>query len=135
MKTLYELCYPRDSIFNPTINYEVLDLTNLIEGNIEPEEFFNENFITEGMEILFNTAFKRFAKKNSRGLIRLTQSMGGGKTHNMIALGLLSKYPEYRERFIKRSSLLRDIGEVEVIAFTGRQSDVPFGILGSIANN
>ena len=133
MKTLQELCYPRDSIFNQTVNDEVLDLTNLIEGTIDPEEFFNENFITEGMDTLLNTSFERFAGKSSRGLIRLTQSMGGGKTHNMIALGLLSKYPEYRERIINRSSALSEIGEVEVIAFTGRQSDAPYGIWGSIA--
>jgi hypothetical protein len=28
----------------------------------------------------------------------LTQAMGGGKTHNMVALGLLAQHPELRRR-------------------------------------
>lgn len=43
------------------------------------ETFFNETFITEGMQLLFDTAFKRFEGKATSGLVKLTQSMGAGK--------------------------------------------------------
>lgn len=62
------------------------------------------------------------------GLIKLTQAMGGGKTHNMLALGLLAAHPEYRERIMKDASTYKQLGKVKVVAFTGRESDAPLGI-------
>ncbi|GFR36296.1 hypothetical protein TCEA9_21080 [Thermobrachium celere] len=103
MKTLFELCRPRESVFDETKRDDVLDLTDLIENRINPEQFFEENYITQGMSILFDTAFKRFHRQGQTGIIKLTQSMGGGKTHNMIALGLLAKYPRIREKYLVKS--------------------------------
>lgn len=133
MKTLFELCRPRDSVFDETKRDDVIDLTNLIENRINPEEFFEENFITQGMSILFDTAFKRFHRQGQTGIIKLTQSMGGGKTHNMIALGLLAKYPRLRNKILGEKFERSPLGEIKVVAFTGRESDAPFGIWGSIA--
>ncbi len=50
------------------------------------------------MNILFEAGLKRFKRQSSTGVIKLTQAMGGGKTHNMLALGLLAKHPEFREK-------------------------------------
>lgn len=133
MKTLFELCRPRESVFDETKRDDVLDLTDLIENRINPEQFFEENYITQGMSILFDTAFKRFHRQGQTGIIKLTQSMGGGKTHNMIALGLLAKYPRIREKILGEKYRNSHLGEIKVVAFTGRESDAPFGIWGSIA--
>lgn len=133
MKTLFELCRPRESVFDETKRDDVLDLTDLIENRINPEQFFEENYITQGMEILFDTAFKRFHRQGQTGIIKLTQSMGGGKTHNMIALGLLAKYPRIREKILGEKFKNSYLGDIKVVAFTGRESDAPFGIWGSIA--
>lgn len=133
MKTLFESCKPRDSVFSETKREDVLNLSDLVENRINPHEFFNENFITQGMNILFEAGFKRFKRQSSTGVIKLTQAMGGGKTHNMLALGLLAKYPEYRERIIGHGFKNDFLGSVKVVAFTGRESDAPYGIWGSIA--
>ncbi len=51
------------------------------------------------MNLLFDTAFKRFEGKSSSGIIKLTQAMGGGKTHNMLALGgVLAKDKKKQEK-------------------------------------
>jgi len=92
--TLFNLCQPRESVFDETKRDDVLDLTDLIENRINPASFFEENYLTQGMEVLFDTAFKRFHRQGATGLVKLTQSMGGGKTHNMIALGLVAKHPD-----------------------------------------
>lgn len=42
------------------------------------------------MRILLTEAFRRLERKTTQGVFKLTQSMGGGKTHNLLALGLLS---------------------------------------------
>ncbi len=133
MKTLFELCRPREGVFDETKRDDVLDLTDLIENRINPLEFFEENFPTQGMKLLVETAFKRFHRQGATGVIKLTQSMGGGKTHNMISLGLLAKHPEYREKILGDKYKNSHVGKIKVVAFTGRESDAPYGIWGAIA--
>jgi predicted AAA+ superfamily ATPase len=60
VKTLLEYCKPRGSVFDEAKRDNVLDLTDLIENNIDPVRFFDENFPTQGMKSLMDTAFKRF---------------------------------------------------------------------------
>ncbi len=78
----------------------MLDLTDLMENRINAKEFFEENYLTSGMKVLFETAFRRFTGHNASGVIKLTQAMGGGKTHN-IALGLLANNLEVRKTALK----------------------------------
>ncbi|MBZ9623251.1 DUF499 domain-containing protein [Clostridium sp. FP2] len=133
MKTLFELCKPRPSVFSETKGEDVLNLSDLVESRINPHDFFDENFITQGMNILFEAGFKRFKRQSSTAVIKLTQAMGGGKTHNMLALGLLAKHPDLREKIIGNGYKNDYLGSVKVVVFTGRESDAPYGIWGSIA--
>jgi hypothetical protein len=109
-------------------------LTDLINDRVKPEEFFDENFITDGMKVLLEQGFRRLEGKSSQGVFKLKQAMGGGKTHNLLALGLLAKHPEFRARvmsgFYKPNPNLR---AVKVVAFSGRESDAPYGLWGAIA--
>lgn len=131
MKSLFEACKPRESVFDETKRDDTLDLANLIDNSIDAEAFFNETYITEGMQLLFDTAFKRFEGKATSGLVKLTQSMGGGKTHNMVALGLLAQNPSIRKKILGGSSTFGE--EIRVVAYTGRESDIPYGVWGEIA--
>lgn len=131
MKYISELCKPRANVFVDTTRDDVLNLSDLVEGRIDADRFFDENFTTSGMGLLFQTAFNRFQGKSSTGVIKLTQAMGGGKTHSMLALALLAKNQEWRRKLVGKR--FDDIGEVTVIAFSGRESDAEFGIWGSLA--
>ena len=134
MKTVKQACTPRASAFDPTRRDTVLDLGDLIDGRIDAAEFFAENHITEGMRTLLTEGFRRLEGKSAQGVFKLTQAMGGGKTHNLLALGLLARHPEYRAEvmggFYTPGSAL---GPVRVVAFSGRESDAPLGIWGAIA--
>lgn len=130
MKTIADLCRPRASVFEDSTTDDVLDITNLLNGTIDADKFFSENFQTQGMKILLETAMERFKGRTDTGVIKLTQAMGGGKTHNMLALALLAKDPLLRERVLGKPD---EVGEIKVIAFTGRESDVKFGIWGALA--
>ncbi|MBT2667307.1 DUF499 domain-containing protein [Bacillus sp. ISL-4] len=132
MKNLFELCKPRESVFDESKRDDTLDLANLIDDTVDAESFFKETYVTEGMQLLFDTAFKRFEGKATSGLIKLTQSMGGGKTHNMVALGILAKNPALRKQVLDKNSTFED-QEIKVVAYTGRESDIPYGIWGEIA--
>ena len=105
-----------------------------VENNIDPKEFFDENYITEGMRILLEQAFLRLEGKSEQGVFKLKQAMGGGKTHNLLALGLLAKHPEFRKQVMGEFyDPDPSLGPVKVIAFSGRDSDAPYGIWGSLA--
>lgn len=131
MKTLYEACTPRDSVFDETKRDDTLDLSNLTDQSVDVERFFSETYVTNGMKTLIDTAFNRFEGKAPSGLIKLTQSMGGGKTHNMVALGLLAQNAEIRKSYFD-SEYSTDNG-INVVSYTGRESDIPYGIWGEIA--
>lgn len=98
MKSLKHICQPRKSVFDPQKRDTVLDLTDLVDERIEPDEFFEENYVTEGMKTLLEHGFRRLEGRTDQGVFKLKQAMGGGKTHNLIALGLLARHPEFRER-------------------------------------
>jgi hypothetical protein len=132
MKTLKQACKIRESVVDETQRDDTLDLSNITNGNIDEDRFFAETFITNGMELLFDTAFKRFRGEAGTGLVKLTQAMGGGKTHNMVALGILARNPKFRKEIL--GGKYNDYKEeVEVISYTGRESDLEYGIWGEIA--
>jgi len=133
MKKIKEVCKPREGVFDANRRDTVLDLTDLAADRIEPSEFFAENHITEGMKKLLQEGFRRLENKSTQGVFKLTQAMGGGKTHNLLAFGLLAKHPEYREQVMRDFYVPSDIGNVRVVAFSGRESDAPLGIWGAIA--
>jgi predicted AAA+ superfamily ATPase len=89
-RTLAEVCTPRQSVFDPSIRDTVYDIGRLNE--IDPQQFFAENYVTMGMRQLLSEAFTRLegVSDNAPGVFLLSQSMGGGKTHNLLALGLLA---------------------------------------------
>lgn len=133
MKTLKQLCTPRETVFDPTKRDTVLNLTHLIDGRIKASSFFDENYVTDGMRILLTEAFRRLQGKSERGVFKLTQAMGGGKTHNLISLGLLAEHPELRAKVLEGLPTAKQLGPVKVIGFSGRETDVPHGIWGEIA--
>ena len=127
-------CTPRESVFNRDRRDVVLNLSDLMESKIDAEDFFEENFITSGMKTLLEKTFSRLeGSRDQASTFLLTQAMGGGKTHNMIALGLLARNPELRLKILGAKSPGAKLGNVKVLGFTGRESDAPLGIWGSIA--
>ena len=134
LQTVKQACVPRSGTFDLNRRDTVLDLDDLVADRISPGDFFAENYITEGMRVLLTKGFERLEGHSTQGVFKLTQAMGGGKTHNLLALGLLAKHSDYRANvmgaFYTPDSQL---GPVRVVAFSGRESDAPLGIWGAIA--
>lgn len=132
--SLSTLVTPRSSVFDVQRRDTVLDLIDLTENRIDPHDFFRENYVTEGMRALLDQGFRRLEGKNDTGIFLLKQAMGGGKTHNLLTFGLLARHPGVRDEALKGMYQPdRTLGPVKVVAFSGRQSDAPFGIWGAIA--
>ena len=133
MKSLKQLCTPRETVFDLSKRDTVLNLAHLSDDKIDGKSFFEENYVTDGMRTLLQEAFRRLQKKSEQAVFKLTQAMGGGKTHNLITLGMLAKKPEYRAQVLRELPAEKDLPKVRVVAFSGRETDVPHGIWGEIA--
>ncbi|TCW60564.1 DUF499 domain-containing protein [Treponema sp. J25] len=136
MPTLAETCIPRKSVFDRARRDTVLNLSDLLQNRLDIDyarQFFEENYITAGMKVLIQKSFDRLSgKQDQPSAYLLSQAMGGGKTHSMIALGLLARYPEIRHRLGTDFQLGNEV--YTVIGFDGRESDYPFGLWGALAD-
>lgn len=61
MKNLFELCKPREDVFKEFQQDDALDLANLADNSIDAKLFFDETYVTSGMNDLVDKAFSRFA--------------------------------------------------------------------------
>lgn len=134
--SLKSLCAPRQSVFDRARRDVVLDLGDLLSGKLDEQSgarFFDENFVTAGMKLLVTKSFDRLSgRRDQSATFLLSQAMGGGKTHSMLALGLLGRYPSLRTRLGQDFQLGQN--RIRVIGFDGRQSDYPLGLWGALAD-
>ena len=97
------------------------NLSDLISGEGEGSEFFARNYVTQGMDTLFREGLLRLAGRSDQAAFELAQAMGGGKTHLMVALGLLAKHPHLRPAVLPAELAERlDFGPARIAAFNGR---------------
>lgn len=128
-------CKPRTSVFALDRRATVLNLDSLLQGQINGQEFFDENYFTAGMETLVDRAFRHLGGVNAgSSIFSLSQAMGGGKTHSMIALGLLGKDPELRRKVLGQKNPAPNLERCRIVGFNGRNTDSPGGIWGAIAD-
>src|ERR1700731_4358530 len=82
--------------------------------------FFDKNYVTKGMETLLNQGLRRLGGKSDQPVFELKQAMGGGKTHSMIALGLLARDAALRSQVVPE--IARDVafGNAGLVAVNGR---------------
>ncbi len=134
MPPLASLCTPRPSVFERDRRANVLDLDELLGERIPGREFFRENYFTAGMATLVERCFRHLGRGQAgSSVFHLSQSMGGGKTHSMIALGLLARDPALRKEILGDKNPAPDLNKVKVIGFSGRNTDTRLGIWGSLA--
>jgi hypothetical protein len=134
MKSLKELCIPRRSVFAADRRATVLNLDTFLKGEVKGTEFFEENFFTNGMLTLVDRAFRHLSGSGAgSSVFLLSQAMGGGKTHSMIALGLLARDPDLRRKVLGDLNPAPKLGRCRVAGFNGRSTDSAGGIWGSLA--
>ena len=134
MKSIKDLCTPRQSVFAADRRATVLNLDTFLRGEVNSGDFFEENYLTTGMQTLIDRAFRHLGGGNAgSSVFLLSQAMGGGKTHSMIALGLLARDPELRRKELGAQDPAPKLGKCRVVGFNGRSTDAPGGIWGSIA--
>jgi hypothetical protein len=134
IKTVKQACRFNPIIRDYRMSQGIENLAELIDDEGDGREFFSRNFVTHGMEQLFREGLLRLSGKSDQAVFELTQAMGGGKTHMMIALGLLSRHPRLRSDVLPSDLATRvDFGTARVAAFNGRNNPDNY-IWGEIAS-
>lgn len=134
IKTVKQACRFNPIIRNYRMSQGIENLAELINDEGDGREFFSRNFVTHGMEQLFREGLLRLSGKSDQAVFELTQAMGGGKTHMMIALGLLARHPHLRSEVLPADLAARvDFGAARIAAFNGRNNPDNY-IWGEIAS-
>ena len=133
LQTVKQACKFNPVISDYRMSQGVENLSDLITDEGDGREFFSRNFVTKGMEQLFKEGMLRLSGKSDQAVFELTQAMGGGKTHMMIALGLLAKHPHIRPEVLPEELNNRlNFNNARIAAFNGRNTPDNY-IWGDIA--
>lgn len=123
IKTVKQACRFNPVIQDYRMSQGIESLADLITDAGDGGDFFLRNFVTHGMEQLFREGMLRLSGKSDQAVFELTQAMGGGKTHMMIALGLLAKHAHLRPKVLPEDLNSRlDFGKARIAAFNGRNN-------------
>lgn len=133
MKTVRDACQLQPNALSIKISDQIEQLDELITAEGNGEAFFERTFITNGLKDLISEGLARLAGNNSQAVFHLKQAMGGGKTHILVAFGLLAKHPELRRKYCAGIPSASSFKSANIAAFNGRNSPENF-FWGEIAN-
>ena len=98
LKTWNEIAIPHSDVLKGTFQDAefAADLSRVKEGTagseyLNPAQFFERTFITEGMRLLMDGVVRRLNGRGGDPVIQLQTAFGGGKTHTMLAVYHLAK--------------------------------------------
>src|SRR3954468_8305014 len=122
MKTVRDACEPTKNALEFSMAEQIEYLRSAIGDMAVGDEFFKKNHVTAGQHQLLEMGLKRLDGRDSQALFELTQAMGGGKTHSMIAFGLLARHPKLRDAVIPEVAKRLTFKSANVVAFSGRST-------------
>ncbi len=120
--TVKQLCEPSPIVTSDSLVEQVAQLENFSELAKSGLEFFKRNHFTDGLKRLVERGFERLAGRSDEGSFYLTQAMGGGKTHSLLAFGLLAADPALRKQILPASAAGGAFGAARVVIFSGHQN-------------
>jgi hypothetical protein len=135
LRTVKDACHLHPMALDYAMGEQIENLSDVIERNAaDAREFFDKNFVTKGMNLLLSQGLKRLAGKSEQAVFELKQAMGGGKTHSMIALGLLARDEALRKAITPDLAKDATFGDAKVVAINGRMKFEDIFLWGEIAN-
>jgi len=121
LKTIKQACTFSDIVHEYQMSEAIENLSELVTDEGDGRLFFSRNHVTNGMGQLFREGMLRLSGQSSQAVFELSQAMGGGKTHMMVALGLLARHEHLRPEVLYEELAKRvDFGEARIAAFNGR---------------
>src|SRR5579885_1240650 len=135
LKTVKDACVIHPMALDYAMSEQIENLSDVLEKTEkDAKDFFEKNYVTKGMSILLGDGLRRLAGKSEQAVFKLRQAMGGGKTHSMLALGLLARNSELRKAVVPEIAAAAPFGNARVVAVNGRLGFEEHFLWGEIAN-
>jgi predicted AAA+ superfamily ATPase len=132
--TVKDACELHPMALEYSMSEQIENLSDVITRTAsEAQDFFAKNKITKGMELLLSQGLRRLAGRSDQAVFELRQAMGGGKTHSMIALGLLARDADLRRSEVPEIAADAPFERAEVVAVNGRVGFAERFLWGEVA--
>lgn len=122
MRTVRDACQLHENALRITLSDQIEQLDELIKAEGDGEAYFQKTFITQGMLDLITEGIARLAGASPQAIFHLKQAMGGGKTHLLVAFGLLAKNQSLRKVHCAGVAHIDGFNEAKIAAFNGRNN-------------
>ena len=134
LQSVRDACTLHEMTLSLELPQQIENLSLLIEHEAQDATaFFNRNYVTKGMQVLLDEGLARLAGQSKQAVFELRQAMGGGKTHSMVALGLLALDPAIRQSHFPDLATAYPFGSAKVVAVNGRDISRNHFMWGDIA--
>lgn len=134
IQTVQQLCKISDVVTNDGMADQIANIEDVHKKKIDADAFFRRNYFTGGLDTLIRAGFDRLSGRSlDRGAYYLSQSMGGGKTHSLIAFALLAQDDGLRHRYVPSIAPTATFGSAKVVIFNGHENPENF-LWGEIAD-
>lgn len=130
---LRDACTLRPDALEITRSEQVEHLERIF-ADADPAEFFARTHVTAGMAEFLRGALRRLSGQSNQAIFELKQAMGGGKTHNLIALGLVASRPDLLPMLPEAISAGLTVPPAQVVAVNGRNIPDDAYLWGHVAN-
>ncbi len=134
LQTVRDACQFDPKAIDYALSDQIESLDDLVGHEADAAEaFFKKTYVTGGMRTLLRQGLRRLAGASGQAVFELKQSMGGGKTHSMLALGYLAANPDLTRLIPKE--IVKDFtpAKARVVALSGRSISRDKHLWGDIA--
>ncbi len=119
--TVKDACELHPMALDYSMSEQIENLSDVIPvASKSARGFFEKNYVTKGMETLLSQGLQRLGGQSDQAVFELKQAMGGGKTHSMIALGLLARDSSLRAEVVPEIARASAFGNAQIVAVNGR---------------
>jgi hypothetical protein len=124
--TVKDACTLQENALDVRVSDQIEQLDELITAEGNGAAFFARTHITAGMRVLITEGLARLGGRSTQAIFHLRQALGGGKTHLLVAFGLLAQHPDLRARVCPEIEGGRHFDRALVAAFNGRNNPDQF---------
>lgn len=135
LQTVKDCCELQPNALEYAMGDQIEHLSDLLkQTETDAETFFAKNYVTAGMAILLREGLRRLSGKSDQAVFELKQAMGGGKTHSMLALGVIARNPSLRDKVPADITAGLTLPTAKVVAINGRSVSPDIFLWGDIAD-
>ncbi|MBS0652531.1 MAG: ATP-binding protein [Verrucomicrobia bacterium] len=123
---VWKLCTIKPKALDIRVSNQIANLQDAITDLEQGMRFFANTHLTGGLKELMQEGLSRLSGRSQQSVFLLKQAMGGGKTHLLVAMGLLARHQELRKTICPELFKQFPFEQAAVATFNGRNANTWF---------